>query len=79
MATLTMVGVAFERKLELGGGFRGRVKDKRSNSITESPVLDTVEAARYWVRTEVAKGMDGQPWTPGYVYKPSWQMNVWTR
>ena len=74
--TLTLATTAYERK---DGGFRGVVIYKRSGQRTESSVLESVQAARFWVRTEVDRLMAGQSWAPGYIYKPNWGMNVWTR
>ena len=70
--------VAFERKEELGGGFRGRVLDLRDKQTYDSPVLDTISKARHWAKRKVFDLMDGEPWAPGYSYKPYWRMNVWT-
>lgn len=73
-----VTAVAYERKDELGGGFRARVLDRRDKQVHESDVLPTIEAARYWARQKIEKLMMGQPWAPGYTYKP-WTLNVWVR
>ena len=71
---------AYERKAELGGGFRAVVVDKRgSKQRYESPILGTIEAARHWARVKVDHLMDGAPWRPGYSYRPYWNMHVWVR
>ena len=75
----TITGIAFERKEELGGGFRGRLRDNRDNAIHESPVTETIQQAREWVRAKVFELMGDESWAPGYVYKPDWKMNVWQR
>ena len=69
---------AFERKASLGGGYRGVVLDRRTKERTESPILPSINEARYWARKEVERLMAGAPWAPGYSYKPHWAMNVWT-
>ncbi len=40
---------AYERKAELGGGFRGVVVDKRTSDRMESDVMPTLAEARNWV------------------------------
>lgn len=76
---LAIATTAYERKEELGGGFRGVVKDKRSGERYESPVLSTIQEARHWVRVKVDHLMGDTAWAPGYVYRPNWIMNVWIR
>ena len=73
--TLTLATTAFERK---DGGFRGVVLDKRDGQRYQSDVCESIQQARYWVRVKVQELMAGQPWAPGYGYKPDWVMNVWT-
>ena len=70
--------VAFERKEELGGGYRGRVLDIRDSKTYDSPIMSTVHQARNWAKQQVAVLMDGQQWAPGYRYKPYWMLFVWT-
>jgi hypothetical protein len=72
-----LTATAFERKVELGGGFRGIVLDRRTKARHESDVLPTLDAARHWARVKVAAIMGDSAWLPGYGYKPNWQMNVW--
>ena len=74
-----ITGAAFERKAELGGGYRAVVRDNRTQERTEGPVFQEIGQARFWVRVEIDKRMAGQPWSPGCVYKPYWVINVWTR
>lgn len=74
--THILTAAAFERKDELGGGFRAVVLDKRTKEKYQSDVLDTIEAARHWAKTKVLAILAGQPYAPGYRYKPYWAMNV---
>lgn len=73
----TITAIAFERKEELGGGYRGRLKDYRNGYIYESDVVDTVNAARHWARTKIFELMGEESWAPGYSYKTHWTLNVW--
>jgi len=72
---------AYERKTELGGGFRGVVLDKRSQEKTESPIFPTMAEARYWAKSLAFKVMGATSWAPGYYRqtKSFWGMNVFTR
>ncbi|GEM_PF-7008051 len=74
-----LTAVAFERKAELGGGFRARVIDRRSHAAHESPVCTTMQEARHWARTTVNTLMAGTPWQPGYSWGARWTMNVFRR
>ena len=69
----------YERKAELGGGYRAKVRDRRDGQIHESPVIAERREAIDWARTKVFALMEGQAWSPGYSYKPDWEMHVWTR
>ena len=71
--------IAYERKTELGGGFRAVVIDRRSGQRDESPILPDINSARHWARVRIDSLMRGEPWVPGYSYKPYWALNVWTR
>ena len=71
---------AYERKLEMGGGFRGAViKDK--TRVAESPIFDTLDAAKFWVQNEAHKMMNGIPYRRAYVSKRftggSYQARIW--
>ena len=67
---------AYERKESLGGGFRGVVYHPLTKQRDESPVLPTIDAARHWARSRVFEIMGEKPWRPGYIYRPTWRMNV---
>lgn len=68
---------AYERKAELGGGFRGVVLIRAKKARLESPVLTSLEDARRWAKAKVFEIMGDTAWAPGYVLKPNWRMNVW--
>lgn len=71
---------AYERKAELGGGWRGQVIDRRllpsSDALTRSDIFPSKAAAILWCRQHVANVMQDTPWAPGYIYRPNWYMNV---
>ena len=71
---------AYERKLEMGGGFRGAViRDKQR--FAESPVLPTLEAAKSWVQIEAHRIMGDTPYRRAHVAKRftggSYQAHIW--
>lgn len=70
-----ITAIAFERN---AGGYRARVLDKRDQQIHESPILDTIKAARNWARSKALDLAGEQSYRLGYCYKP-WTMCVWVR
>lgn len=70
---------AYERKAELGGGFRGTVYDRRTKTLIQSDVFTSRDDARNWAKREVFKIMGDKPWAPGYIWRPTWVMNVFAR
>ena len=79
MATTTAVlsAVVFERKSELGGGYRARVRRNATQVIEDGPVFQTKQEGINWARHKVHELMGGIPWRPGYIYKPDWIMHAW--
>ena len=79
MSVLVLSAAAYKLKESYGGGYRAVVMDNRSQERHKSEVFATVHEARNWARKLVEKLMGGQPWAPGYIYRPDWVMNVWVR
>lgn len=57
---------AYERKPELGGGFRGVVLNG-SESVAESDVLPTLEAAKLWAQSKAHSIMGSRPYRRAHV------------
>ena len=73
---------AYERKLELGGGFRGVVIDcKQKRIIRESEVLPSYESARHFAQSEAHKLMGDRPYKRAYVSRSfvgnKYVANIW--
>lgn len=72
---------AYERKAELGGGFRGRVYRPADKAVFESDVLPSLDAAKFWAQTEAHKLMGSRPYRRAHVAKRftggSYQANIW--
>lgn len=78
--TLTLI--AFPRKEELGGGYRGKVADRRTSpsTIHESEVLPTREAATHWVKAKAHELLAGTFYQLAPMREPDgYRANVWTR
>ena len=73
-----ITAMAYERKRDLGGGFRAIVIDRRSGQREQSQVFADSSGARHWARVRISHLMREEPWAPGYSYKPHWTLNVWT-
>lgn len=71
---------AYERKPELGGGFRGAVI-ANSQRIAESEILPTLEAAKVWAQSEAHRRMGSRPYRRAHVAKRftggSYIANIW--
>lgn len=46
---------AYERKADLGGGYRGICFDCRTKTKHESPVLETLDKAGFWALSKAAE------------------------
>lgn len=62
MASYAIHMKAYERKAELGGGFRAVVTDARVSPVVryESEVLERYEEARFWCQNKAHELMNGQ-------------------
>lgn len=79
---------AYERKSELGGGFRARVVWRMNNAVVppqhyatvyESEILDTFDQAKSWAMQTAAKIMGDRPYRRCYIKSPRnlYRANVW--
>ena len=72
---------AYERKAELGGGYRARVIRKSDKALFESDVLPTSNAARNWAQVKAHQLMNGQYYKRAYVSRRftggSYVANIW--
>ena len=55
-----MTLVAYPIKDELGGGFRGALRDHATTTDHKSEVLGTLDTARYWAKAKAHELMDGE-------------------
>lgn len=73
---------AYERKSELGGGFRGVVVRHADKARFESDVLETYEAARDWAIREADRLMGSTPYRRASVNAGtagrSYRANIWS-
>jgi len=68
---------AYERKEELGGGWRAVVHNHMTKISVKSPVLPTKEAARHWAKEAAHKEMNGAPYTLAHMYGKNYKSNLW--
>lgn len=69
---------AFERKAELGGGFRGVYFNLVTKERVESEVLPTLEAARYFAKAEAHRRHTAENYSLApYRRRGEYKANVW--
>jgi len=66
---------AYEIKPELGGGFRGVVRDLRSKTINKSPVMPDIHAAGKWAMEHAHKLWRDLPVTVGHTRSNRYRKN----
>ncbi len=73
-----MTLVAYPIKDELGGGFRGAVRERAAKTDHKSEVLSTLDAARYWAKAKAHELMDGGHYQLAPLRRTGeYQANLW--
>lgn len=76
VATIT----AYQIKAELGGGFRGVIFNRETKERRQSDRLDTIEAAKFWAKSEAHKAYEPDGYSLAPIYrKGEYYANVWVR
>lgn len=87
MTTYTLTNVrlayaeAYQRKADLGGGFRGVAKNKLTGEIFRGETRDTLEAAKNDAKRVVFAWADDRNMVTGTYKSPrnNWRMNYYIR